>query len=288
MKIFEMIDEESRSFIGTLLYYDKSRTFVIELHDSLDEWTAPLLFSSYVKKKIYTIPRQASHLWVQERIIPSGRQNIQAILSTHKLREYDEMKFLELSHGRCSQDSIYIKKTDHLPDYVQERMKNNLRDCIICGQSSVLCFFQDGMIRKIDLAVFKGLNRSDDEDPVTDHVANITADKALERAVDKILKNRDIFLSGRISEGGYSLTFNDSIDIPATALYNAGTLIPLTPDDFFAFVRNNVLDTSQACELLECSRQNLAYMVKQEKIEIMKEEVKGNLYLKGDVLRNTW
>jgi len=42
-------------------------------------------------------PRDLSFLWVKERIIPSGRQNISAILKNHKMDAYDEMKFLELS-----------------------------------------------------------------------------------------------------------------------------------------------------------------------------------------------
>ena len=42
--------------------------------------------------------------------------------------------------------------------------------------------------------------------------------------------------------------------------------------------------TTEACDSLQCSRQNLAYMVKKEQIDPIKEDVKGNLYLKGDVL----
>ena len=98
MKIFEINDEADNLFIGNLLYYEKEKTFIIELSDELDEWTAPLLLTSFVKKGIYTIPRDISFLWVQERVIPSGRQNIGSILTHHKLKSYDEMKLLELYH----------------------------------------------------------------------------------------------------------------------------------------------------------------------------------------------
>ena len=40
--------------------------------------------------------------------------------------------------------------------------------------------------------------------------------------------------------------------------------------------------------ILECSRQNMAYMVKQEQLTPLKEDVKGNLYLKKDVLKLRW
>ena len=59
------------------------------------------------KKKIYTIPRDISFLWVKERVIPSGRQNIKAILTQHHMETYDEIVILEISEGRCSQDSLY-------------------------------------------------------------------------------------------------------------------------------------------------------------------------------------
>ena len=45
------------------------------------------------------------------------------------------------------------------------------------------------------------------------------------------------------------------------------------------------LDTSQSCELLECSRQNLSYLIKQGQLQPIREEVKGSLFRKGDILR---
>lgn len=271
MKIFEILDKENNLSIGALLYYEKSRTFVIELQDSLDEWTAPLLLTSFVKKGIFTIPREISALWVKERIIPSGRQNIDAILKTHKLREYDEMKLLELSGGRCSQDGLYIKKISELPEYVTVRMRRNLFDCIPCEDRRLLCFFADGIIKMVDL-----------------HDLSVRAEENVCVAateIEKILRNDALYRSGKITAGGYSVTFNDSIDIPASALYGRGVLIPLRHDDFLSFLKSNVLDTTQTCGILQCSRQNLAYMVEQKKLAPVKEDVRGSLYLKGDVLR---
>ena len=92
MRIFEIYDEELARSVGSLLYYEKEHSFIIELEEWLDEWTAPLLFTDFVKKKQYTIPRDISLLWVRERIIPSNRQNINSILTQHRLKEYDEMK----------------------------------------------------------------------------------------------------------------------------------------------------------------------------------------------------
>lgn len=265
MKIYGIIDEENLFLAGVLLYYEKEKTHIIELPEYLDEWTAPLLFASYVKKGIYTIPREISFLWVKERVIPSGRQNIKEILAQHNMESYDEMKFLEISAGRCSQDRLYIKKMEEIPDYVKKRQTRNITDCVLSENHTILCFFADGIIKKIDLNALKDVEN-----------------------VDKVLKNERVYQSGKVGTGGYFVTFNDSIDVPADILYREGTTIPLKMSDFHAFIRKNVLDTTESCNLLECSRQNLSYMVKQKQVSPIKEETRGNLYLKGDILKLMW
>lgn len=82
MKIYAIYDKETsgNSALGYLFYYEKANEYIIELDDSLDEWEAPILFQGLVKKGIYTVPKDISALWVRERVIPSGRQNIGSIL----------------------------------------------------------------------------------------------------------------------------------------------------------------------------------------------------------------
>ena len=121
MKVFKILDVENSLFIGVLLYYEKSGACVIELQESLDEWTAPLLFASYVKKGIFTIPRDISRLWIRERIIPSDRQNIGSILANHKLETYDEMALLECTR----QNLVYRIKQGSLKP-IKEEVKGNL------------------------------------------------------------------------------------------------------------------------------------------------------------------
>ena len=265
MKIFEIFDEENSLSIGALLYYEKSHTYIIELCEKLDKWTAPLLFTRFIIDKRYTIPRDVGLMWVKERVIPSGRQNLGSILSNHRLKNYDEMKFLELSQGRCSQDSLCIRKIDVLPDYALKRAGKNLLDCVPLEEADILCFFADGTTKKVDL---KKLKKHDD--------------------VQKVISNKALYQSCTLGTGGYYVTFNDSIDIGRDTLYNAGTTIPLSLSDLSLFVQRNVLDTTRACETLECSRQNLAYLVKQDQLTPLQENLKGNIFLKGDVLRNSW
>lgn len=261
MRIYEIYDEESNLSIGTLLYYEKDNRYIIELQNYLDEWTAPLLFTRQVADKEYTILYELSYIWVKERVIPSGRQNINSILLHHKLKEYREIDFLEISEGRCSQDSLCVKKRHDLPDYVKKRLSRNIRECLITDDNQLLCFFMDGTTKKIDVL------RMSDVD-----------------CVKKIKDNEQVFKTAQVGTGGYGVLFNDALELSSRRLYEAGDAIPISLNDFMSFVKSNILDTSESCNLLECSRQNLSYLVKEQYIHPIKDNVKGNLYLKGDIL----
>ena len=262
LKSYEITQIKSSDHIGTLLYYEKEKNIIIELSNDLNEWTAPLLFAGFVKRGIYTIPRDIARVWVGERVIPHERQNIADILTRYRLKEYDEMKLLELSEGRCAQDDLMIQKCDRLPEYVLERMKTNLTDCVILDHDRALCFFADDTVKMVPLCDFEQL--------------------------DLIRKETQMIETARLGSGGYYLTFNDSIDIPVKTLYEAGEAIPLCRDDFIAFITKNTLDTTQSCRLLNCSRQNLSYLIKHKQLKASKSDVNGNLYLKGDVLKTMW
>lgn len=265
MKAYEIIDAEDSVSVGILQYFEKEKAWIIELKKDLDEWSAPLLFAGLVKKGIYTVSKSISRDWVRSRVIPSGRQNISDILKHHNLKEYDEMKLLELSEGKCSQDSFMIRKIDSLPDYVIERTKKNLTDCVLTGNHTLLLFFRNEAVKKISLE-----RLTDIED------------------IEKVIANESLYRTGKVGTGGYSLVFNENIEIQAGMLYKAGTPIPLKVRDFMAFVQGNILDTTEVCNILECSRQNIAYMAKHGQLTPVKGSVSGNLYFKGDVLANTW
>lgn len=262
MRIYEIIDKENKIRVGNLLYFEKEKSFIIELHDYLDEWSAPLLFANSVKSGKFTIGRGLSRLWVTERIIPAGRQNIDIILANAHMTEYDEVSLLEKSRGKCSQDSMYLKMVKEIPDYIIKRMEKNIAECVPCEDKSLLCFFKDKTVRKVNLANITGISD-----------------------IAKITSNEKVFKSAHIAAGGYCVTFNDSIDIDAGVLYKNGVEIPLSLDDFLAFVRLNVLDSSECCDILGCSRQNLTNYLNRDLLIPIKRDVKGNLYTKGNVYR---
>ena len=249
--------------IGYLFYYEKSESFIIELCEDLDEWDAPLLFHKLEREKKYTVPRDISMMWVKERVIPSGRQNIGSILKNHKLKDYSEMAMLSLSKGRCSQDDCYIVEIDmeKVPENIKDRMGRNLQECFPTEDNQLVCLFKDDVVKKVQLSLLLKQYHE----------------------LSHVLKNRKMLDSFTIGAGGYSVIFNDSIEIQVSDLRVVGKPLPLTTGDFYNFVRRNVLDTTRTCGMLQCTRQNLSYLVNERKIQPILHGTKENLYLKGEV-----
>ena len=270
MKIYAIYDEDTevKYPIGYLYYYNKCNEFIIELSSELDKWKAPLLFSSYVENNIYTIPKTASLLWVKERVMPSGRQNIGSILKNHKMKQYNEMKLLELSGGRCSQDNCYIKKTEYekLPLEIRKRSEDNVLECFTSNEHDIICLFGDDTVRRVDLTKLVEINGK----------------------IASVLKNEDVFHSVKVGVGGYSIVFNETIEIEKRILKKTGIKIDISVKDFYAFTGKNIIDTAKACEILGYSKQNITYLINKGKLKPIKPDLKENLFFRGDIERNRW
>ena len=78
MKIFAIRDEEQSMAIdlGYLIYYEKAKSFYIELPENADPWETPLLLFLLREAREYTVNAYWSKLWVQQRIVPQDRQNL--------------------------------------------------------------------------------------------------------------------------------------------------------------------------------------------------------------------
>ena len=74
-------------------------------------------------------------------------------------------------------------------------------------------------------------------------------------------------------------------EIAASDLKEYGELLPLQASDFYGFVKKNILDTTNACLWIECSRQNLSYLVREKKVTPIIQGTKENLYTKGEISR---
>lgn len=104
----ELIADRLLNILGYLIYYEKPRRFYIELPDDADPWETPLILSSCLKRGEKTISAYWSKVWVQQRIIPSDRQNLGRILKDNGLDSYDEFKLLTMTDGRCSQTGLLL------------------------------------------------------------------------------------------------------------------------------------------------------------------------------------
>lgn len=265
MKIYAIKDETdcSKKTLAWLIYYENAKRFYIELPDDADVWETPLLLSSFIKKGKKTINAYWSEVWVNQRIVPTDRQNLGQILKDNNLSKYDSYELLMLTNGRCAQDDYYLEYVpkDKLPKELVNRFEKKIEDVIPLSDYRLLVFFYNGIVKKCSLRNFFENN----------HKYSI------------MLSNKNIFNSLKISSGGNGIYWSEELEITNEELYEIGIDIPLSLDDFLSFVKERVISGSEVRELLNCSRQNLDDLVKRNKLHPIKVSEKNKLYLKSEV-----
>lgn len=270
MKIFAIRDETdpSQKDLAYLLYYETPKRFYIELPENPDPWDTPLLLSSFAKNGVKSINAYWSELWVQQRIVPSDRQNLGQILKDNRLKTYDEYELLMLGMGRCAQDDYYLVPIteNNLPKKVVKRFEKRIEDIVPLSDYALLVFFRDGMIRRIDLA---------------DYFSSRPRFQVL-------LQRPELFCHVRIQTAGYGIQWDETLSISDRELYSIGKRIPLSMDDFKSFVEERVVNASEAAELLNCSRQYINELVKSNKLHPIKASQKNTLFLKSEILQRSW
>lgn len=270
MKIFAIRDEtaEVQKDLAYLLYYEVEKRFYIELPEHADPWETPLLLDSYVTHGETTVDSYWSRIWVQQRIIPTDRQNIAAILRDNRLEEYDEFALLMLAMGRCSQDDYYLVPVDEtdLPDEIIKRFSMRIEDVLPLEGNCLLVFFRDGTVKKCDME--KHFERS--------------------RAFRILLARPEYFEHVQMLTGGYGVAWDINMTVSYSVLYRMGKRVPLTAADFRNFVADRVVNASEAAEILGCSRQNIMDLTKRGKLHPIKTSEKSTLYLKSEILQRNW
>lgn len=270
MKIFAIRDEAAinQTDLAYLLYYELEKRFYIELPEDANPWDTPLLLSSFLKKGETTVNAYWSKLWVQQRIMPTDRQNIAQVLKDNGLEAYDEFELLMLSMGRCAQDDYYLVPMEEamLPESIRSRFLKRIEDVLALDGYSLLVFFRDGKVRKC------GLKRYFEE----------------HRQFHILLTKPELFAHVRMQTGGFGITWDMQLSISDTVLYSMGKSVPLTDDDFKMFIIRNVVNTAEAAQLLNCSRQNIDDLVKRGKLHPIKATGKNTLFLKSEISQRSW
>ena len=62
-----------------------------------------------------------------------------------------------------------------------------------------------------------------------------------------------------------------------------GVLLPVSANDMLGFVQKKLVDTTTACDMLQCSKQNFSYLIKTKKLLPVMRAAKENLFTKGAV-----
>ncbi len=270
MKIFAIRDEsaEIQKDLAYLLYYECEKRFYIELPEGADPWELPLLLESFMKQNETTVNSYWSKIWVQQRIIPTDRQNIAEILRDNHLEEYDEYELLKLAMGRCAQDDYYIVKIDEkdLPEEIIKRFALRIEDILPLEDYCLLVFFRNGIIKKCDLKKYF------EKTP----------------AFNILLKKPEYFEHVQMQTGGHGVSWDVNMAISDSVLYRIGRKVPLTVADFRNFVVHRIINATEAAELLGCSRQNIIDLTKRGKLHPLKTSDKNTLYLKSEILKRNW
>lgn len=271
MKIFALINEHTNAKPNTfLIYYETTRTFYIEITDGADEWDVPFYFSYFVKSKIYSINPDITLNWIRQRIVPTDRQNLGQILRDNKLKSYDEYELLMLGKGRCAQDDYRLDKIseDELPKCILNRFSKRIDDLIPLSSSfSLLVFFCDGKAKICNL------------EPL------IKNDTYLSRYLSL---HPERFNNVKIESGGHCISWNDNMYISSIAMYSTGKNVPLAKEDIISFISQRTVNTAEAAEILNCTRQNIDDLIKRGKLTPVKTTAKDKLFLKSDILKREW
>lgn len=265
MRLFAIKDESMTkdTILGYLIYYEPSRSFYIELPDSADPWELPPILSSFVNRGIYSIDHNWSRRWVQQRIVPQDRQNIGQILRDNGLKEYDEFSLLMLTMGRCEQDDCYLDEipADNLPELLIRRWKTKVDDVVPLNAPRLLVFFRNGMTKIID----------------TQEVACPSC--------TPYLSDQNRFNTVEVQPDGYGVYWNDQAMLSHRDLFMHGLTIPLTLSDFHRYVQDRVVSASEACSILDCSRQNIDDLMRRDKLHPIRTDTKYKLFSKAEVMQ---
>lgn len=267
MRVFAIKEKgiDEKSLLGYLIYYEKAKAFYIELPETANVWNTPLIISSFVKRGEYSLNSYWSKRWIQQRIIPSERQNIGQILKHHKLSSYDEFSLLWFSKGRCEQDSYYLTevKKEAFPSFLNKRWKTKVVDVVPLSNKKLLTIFRNEIVKILDMK--KIINKY--------------------MLCMPYINREELFNQVELQPDGYGIQWNPQATIMYYELYRMGKTLPLTKDDLRILLEKRLITTAQTCKLLNCTKQNIDYLVANKKLNPIQVDSKHKLFLKNEVLQ---
>ena len=267
MRCFAIKDEEmdSKAALAYLFYQENAGSFFIELPENADPWNTPPLLSSFAKRGEWSVGSYWSSLWVEQRIIPRDRQNLGQILKENGLTEYDEFSLLVLADGRCAQDECYLEEfgEGELPAFLRDRWAKRVEEVVPMENAGLLVFFQNGETQIVDVRKCRP------------EVSGLSPG----------FLRSGRFFSVEVLPDGFGVHWGESGSILYQSLYEKGSPVPVSLEDFRRFARLRLVNVNDSCELLDCSRQNIDDLKRRGKLHPVRTDRKQTLFLKGEVMQ---
>lgn len=265
MKRFALHDatREDQDALALLECYERERQYYFELPPDSDPWDLPFILHEFARRDVLTVDARWSLQWVQSRLVPPERQNLGEVLRANGLDAYDELRLLELTGGRCSQDDCYLVPLaqDHLPAWYQGRVSTRVLDVFPLERFRLLVSFRDGATALCDIAEL--LSR--------------------ERSFARVVSDEDVFKRATAQVGGHGVRWGGSLLISCDSLRKYGRHIELSASDIADLASQATLDTAEVARLMGCSRQNVSDLVRRGKLVPLKVSSRGPLFLRSDV-----
>jgi len=243
LKIFEIRDNNKiyAYLFANSLYSD----YYIEILDCDD---LDIFFKLFRDKNILVLNNESTKAFINERVIPSNRQNIKDILKEANFLEYNELDLFVEAKGKSSMDDLHIREIDYddINENIKERRKHLIKD-FMYDNNHLIVFFDD----------------------------NSAISYEIEEDRRKYIKNVYPF----ICDLNYEIIFNSKIRYTYEYLYKFGKRIDISFNIIDNYLKNHLLTGKEIEEKYHYSRQ---YINKLKNDNIIKQ-VKKDIYLKSDI-----
>ena len=115
MRRFEIVDGSRRHAypcaVLNLEYGDTENAMLsIDIAESAGENDVPMLFVPFVRENKRHINDKWTNRWIEERVVPSSRQNLGEVLRANNLEFYDAVALFIAGDGKCEQDDFFIRE----------------------------------------------------------------------------------------------------------------------------------------------------------------------------------
>jgi len=253
------------NIIGYLFFYSSDHSYCIELKEGVNPLDMTLYFAAFAEKSTYTLGPDWSRRWVENRIVPTDRQNLGMILKEAGLTEYDSHRLIVLSGGQCAQDDLSIAPVseENLEPWAKARMEKRIGLAVPISNGRLMLTLQDKSVYIADLK------------------SAIADNKRLKNILKDDAKLRDF----TVITGGTGITWGEGLYIMTENLMQHNTKCKFDSDDLRIIITSAILDTAGLGEEYGVSRQYINRITKDGQLPGISMRGRSMLYLKSDAER---